>query len=346
LGLAVPLVVAVSTSIAAKNGLLIRNRAAFETARHLDAIIFDKTGTLTQGKFGITDVLVLNNAFTAEKLLDYTANIEEKSEHPLARAISSAKKNHYAVESFQALPGQGVQGTVDGKKIQVVSQVYLAEHHVLIDDAHTAHIANLNAMGKTVVFTLIDNKLAGAIALADMIRPEAKAVISELKKMGIQCFMLTGDNQDVAKWVANSIGLDEYFAQVLPQDKANKVKEIQDRGLIVAMTGDGINDAPALAQADVGIAIGTGTDIAIETADIVLVKSHLQDVVATINLARATTDKIIQNLLWATGYNVVAIPLAAGVLFPYGVILSPAVGAILMSLSTVIVAINARLLKI
>lgn len=344
LGLAVPLVVAISTAIAATNGLLIRNRAAFEAGRNINAIIFDKTGTLTEGKFGVTDTLLFNTGDLSEQeLLSYAAAVEAHSEHPIAKGIVQSSKEHWAVENFKAIPGKGAEGIVKGKSVKTVSPGYLRENNIKIDDSR---IKKFNIQGKTVIFVLIENELKGAIALADIIRPESKEAIMQLKKMGIRCMMLTGDNKQVAKWVADIIGLDEYFAEVLPQDKVAKVKEVQGRGLIVAMTGDGVNDAPALAQADIGIAIGAGTDVAIETADIILVKSNPLEVVTIIALARATTSKIIQNLLWATGYNIIAIPLAAGVLFKYGILLTPALGAVFMSLSTIIVAINAKLLRI
>lgn len=346
LGLAVPLVVAVSTAIAASHGLLIRNRAAFEAARNINAIIFDKTGTLTEGKFGITDVLIFDTSLGEEKLIDYAGAIEAHSEHPIAKGIVNSRKQSFKVEHFKAIPGRGAEGKVEGKLVKVVSPGYLREKNIKLDEANVPQIAALSMQGKTVIFVMINDDLKGAIALADIIRSESKEAISRLKAMGIRCMMLTGDNKQVAKWVADSIGLDEYFAEVLPQDKVNKIKEVQARGLTVAMTGDGVNDAPALAQADVGIAIGAGTDVAIETADIILVKNNPLDVVAIIALARATTNKMVQNLLWATGYNAIAIPLAAGVLFKYGILLSPALGAVFMSLSTVIVAINAKLLRI
>lgn len=346
LGLAVPLVVAVSTAIAASHGLLIRNRAAFEAGRHINAMIFDKTGTLTEGKFGITDCLVFDAAISEEELVDYAAAVEAHSEHPIAKGIVNSRKQSFLVENFKAIPGKGAEGKIDSKHIKVVSPGYLREKNIKPNESYMTRIAALNMQGKTVIFVIINDELKGAIALADIIRPESKEAIHRLKAMGIRCMMLTGDNKQVAKWVADIIGLDEYFAEVLPQAKVNKIKEVQARGMIVGMTGDGVNDAPALAQSDVGIAIGAGTDVAIETADIILVKSNPLDVVAIIALARATTNKMIQNLLWATGYNMVAIPLAAGILFKYGILLSPALGAVFMSFSTVIVAINAKLLRI
>jgi Cu2+-exporting ATPase len=343
LGLAVPLVVAVSTALAAKNGLLIRNRVAFEGARKLQAIIFDKTGTLTEGRFGVTDTLVLSPDINEETLRAYAASVDANSEHPIAKAIAAASEKKLPVENFKSITGKGAEGRVEGKDIKVVSPGYLRDQNIALADPR---VEPLQAQGKTVVFILVDGQLKGAIALADIVRPEAKQAIATLKALNIQCMMLTGDNKATAKWVSDQVGLDEYFAEVLPQDKAAKVKEVQSRGKLVAMTGDGVNDAPALAQADVGIAIGAGSDVAVETADVILVRSNPLDVVAIVQLSRATYRKMIQNLIWATGYNIVAIPLAAGALYAWGVLLTPALGAVLMSASTVIVAINARLLRL
>jgi len=342
LGLAVPLVVAVSTALSAGNGLLIRDRAAFEKARNIQAIIFDKTGTLTEGKFGVTDTIIFDNDIIREELLKYAASVEARSEHPIAKGIVSSADGVFPVQSFKAITGKGAEGIVNGRNVKVVSPGYLKEQNISMNDER---IPELSSQGKTVVFVLVDGQLKGALALADIVRPESKEAISRLREMGIKCMMLTGDNRQVAKWVSEEIGLDEYFAEVLPDQKSEKVKEVQSRGLIVAMTGDGVNDAPALAQADVGIAIGAGTDVAVETADIILVRSNPLDAVAILGLSRATYGKMVQNLLWATGYNVVAIPLAAGVFYP-AILLGPALGAVFMSLSTVIVAINARMLKI
>ena len=344
LGLAIPLVVSVSTTLAATNGFLVRNRVAFEAARNLDAVIFDKTGTLTEGKFGVTDILALNS-ITEEELLKTTAAVEVNSEHPIARGIveKAGGNNVPKVNDFQSITGKGVQGNVEGKNVKVVSPGYLREQNM---DYPREQIEELSRQGKTVVFTIIDDKLAGAVALGDQIRDASKSAISKLHGMGIQCVMLTGDNQQTADYVAGQLGIDQVFAEVLPDEKAAKVKEVQDQGMTVAMTGDGVNDAPALAQADVGIAIGAGSDVAVETGDIILVQNNPEDVADVIRLSKATYSKMVQNLFWATGYNAVAIPLAAGVLFTWGVILTPAAGAILMSLSTVIVAINARLLKL
>lgn len=344
LGLAVPLVVAVSTAISARNGLLIRDRVAFERARNIQAVIFDKTGTLTEGRFGVTDTLTFGGGPDGPEILRYAASLEAHSEHPIAKGIAAAAPGDpYPVEGFRAIPGKGAEGRVNGREVKVVSPGYLRERGIGLEDGR---IEALSAQGKTVVFVLIDGRPVGALALADIIRPESRTAIARLKAMGIQCLMLTGDNRLVARWVAEELGLDDYFAEVLPREKAEKVKEVQARGLVVAMAGDGVNDAPALAQADVGIAIGAGTDVAVETADIILVKSDPRDAVAIVGLARATYRKMVQNLAWATGYNAFAIPLAAGVLHGYGVVLSPALGAVLMSLSTVIVAVNARLLKL
>jgi len=343
LGLAVPLVVAVSTSIAATHGLLIRNRTAFEQARNIQAIIFDKTGTLTKGEFGITDIVVFDQKYSEADVVNFAGSIEKYSEHPIAKGIVKEAKHLWEADNFKAISGQGAEGKVKGKAIKVVSPGYVKTAKI---DVRDPNIETLKAQGKTVVFVLMDGVLAGAIALADIIRPESKRAVTLLKEMGIRCIMLTGDNPQVAKWVADQIGLDEYFAEVLPDQKAAKIKEVQARGLIVAMTGDGINDAPALAQADVGIAIGAGTDVAIETADIILVKSNPMDVAAILGLARSTYQKMIQNLLWATGYNVFAIPAAAGAFYAWGIVLTPAVGAVLMSLSTIICAVNSKLLKL
>ncbi len=342
LGLAVPLVVAVSTALSAKNGLLIRNRVAFERARNIQAIIFDKTGTLTEGRFGVTDTIILSDNMDEKELIKYAASVEAHSEHPIAKSIVNSSET-YPVEEFMAIPGKGAEGKVNGREVKVVSPGFLRENNMTITDKR---IDELSSQGKTVVFVIVDGELKGAIALADIIRPESKKAIAMLREKGIKCMMLTGDNRQVAKWVSEELNLDDYFAEVLPHEKSEKVKEVQQRGLVVAMTGDGVNDAPALAQADVGIAIGAGTDVAVETADIILVRSNPLDVVAIIGLARATYRKMIQNLAWATGYNAFAIPLAAGVLYKYGILLSPAMGAVLMSLSTVIVAINAKFLKV
>jgi Cu2+-exporting ATPase len=343
LGLAIPLVVAISSAIGAKNGLLIRNRTAFESARNLNAIVFDKTGTLTTGKFGVTDTMVLKEGLEEKELMEYAAAVESNSEHPIAQGIVTSADTGYVVEDFMSLPGKGAQGKVNGKEVKVVSSGYLSENDINWPEDK---VAELTGQGKTTVFVVMDGELVGFMALADVIRPESKEAIEKLREMGIKCLMLTGDNHRVADWVSRELGLDEYFAEVLPQDKAAKIKEVQSRGYMVAMTGDGVNDAPALAQADVGIAIGAGTDVAAETADIILVKSNPLDALSIVKLSKATYSKMVQNLFWATGYNALAIPLAAGVLYQQGILLSPAAGAVLMSLSTIIVAVNAKMLSI
>ncbi|MBS3168875.1 copper-translocating P-type ATPase [Candidatus Woesearchaeota archaeon] len=345
LGLAVPLVVAVSTSIAARNGFLIRNRIAFESIRNIDTIVFDKTGTLTKGEFGVTDIIT-EKGFTSQQILSYAASLERNSEHPIAKGITrkaaEEKIKLTVVQKFRALPGKGIQGNIGKKVITVVGPSYLKEHQIKPNEKS----ARLEKQGKTVIFVLEKNKVLGFIALADIIREESKEAIQKLKAMNIKCMMLTGDNQKVAEWVSQELGLDDFFAEVLPDQKADAIKKLQAKGMKVVMVGDGVNDAPALVQADAGIAIGAGTDVAIESADIILVRNDPRDVASIIGLAKTTYSKMKQNLLWATGYNLVAIPLAAGVLYKYDLLLSPAVGAVFMSLSTVIVAINAKLLKL
>ncbi len=343
LGLAIPLVVAVSTALSASNGLLIRNRTAFEKARNIDAIIFDKTGTLTQGEFGVTRIIALDDDFNQEEIMKYAASLESHSEHPIARGVAAELTDHLPVKNFRSIPGKGVEGMIQGKIVKIVSSGYLTELGFRLDDTQ---VDELLSQGKTTVFVIINGQLKGVIALADIIRPESKETVSRFKKMGVKCLMITGDKQEVAEWVSTELGLDQYFAEVLPEDKAKKVKEIQKEGFTVAMTGDGINDAPALAQADVGIAIGAGTDVAVETADIVLVRSDPLDALYIIQLARSTYRKMVENLVWGAGYNIFAIPLAAGVLSAYGIILTPAMGAVLMSASTIIVAVNSRFLKV
>ncbi|MGB9857382.1 MAG: copper-translocating P-type ATPase [Dictyoglomaceae bacterium] len=345
LGLAIPLVVAVSTALSAKNGFLVRNRIAFEKAKDIQAIIFDKTGTLTKGKFGVTDIVKITA--NEKEILSIAGALESHSEHPIAQGIvQSAKEKGIkfsGIINFKAIPGKGVEGYINGELYRVVSPGFLEENKINVNNGE---ISKLLSQGKTIVYVLKDNVVLGAIALADIIREESKEAIRKLKSLGIKCSLLTGDNRFVAKWVAEELGLDNYFAEVLPHQKSEKVKETQSRGLTTAMVGDGVNDAPALVQADVGIAIGAGTDVAIESADIILVRNDPRDVVTLIKLAKSTYRKMVQNLLWATGYNIIAIPLAAGVFYSLGILLSPAIGAVFMSLSTVIVAINARLLKI
>ena len=343
LGLAVPLVVALSTSITAKNGILIRDRKAFEQSKDLTAVIFDKTGTLTEGKFGVTDVV---SYIDENELLRLTGAVEKNSEHIIAKAIVEYGKekgiNFPEVETYKTIPGKGAFAVVEGKEIYVGSPKLMEELKINTEDEK---IKQLQKEGKTVIFVVIDGKLAGVFALADKIKPESYEAVKKLKEMGIKVFMLTGDAEEVAKAVSRQIGIDEYFAQVLPHQKAEKVKSLQEKGYKVAMVGDGINDAPALVTADVGIAIGAGTDVAIESADIILVKSNPLDVSKIIKLSKITYSKMVQNLWWAAGYNIVAIPLAAGILYSYGIVIQPAVGALLMSISTVIVALNSQTLR-
>ena len=342
LGVAIPLVVAISTAVSAQKGLLIRNRTAFEEARRITAMVFDKTGTLTEGAFGITRVVSLDSALSEADLLGMVAALEQQSQHPIAEGIvrEATKRGLVlpAIQNFQSLTGKGVSATVAGKSVVVASPGYLTENHMELPKEATGNGA------ETIVFTLIDSQLVGYIALADRIRDDAQEAVRRLQASGIRVYMATGDNQQVADVVASQLGLDGVFAQVLPDQKVTIVKDLQAQGQFVAMTGDGVNDAPALAQANVGIAVGSGTDVAAETADIILVNSRPTDITNLVDFGKATYRKMIQNLLWATGYNVIAVPLAAGVLYPHFV-LSPALGAVLMSASTVIVALNAQLLK-
>jgi len=345
LGLATPLVTAVSTSIGAKKGLLIRNRSAFEEARKLNAVVFDKTGTLTEGEFGITDIVSLG--IPEKDLLTLVYSVESNSEHPIAKGLVKAGKNQnlemLEVKDYQALPGKGLIAKVSGRDIRVVSPGYMISEKIDFDRISYEKLA---AEGKTVIFVLEEGKLIGFIALSDIIRDSAIEAIATLKAMNIESIMLTGDNSKVANYVGKKIGIDQIIAEVLPQDKAKKIGELIKSGKKVAMTGDGINDAPSLAMADLGIAIGAGTDVAIETADVILVRSNPLDVVSILKLSKATYRKMIQNLFWATGYNILALPLAAGILINQGIVISPALGAVFMSLSTIIVSINARYLKI
>lgn len=345
LGLAVPLVVATSTSISASNGLLIRDRSAFERSRNLEVVVFDKTGTLTEGEFSVAEVVSLSD-MDETQILQLAASLESSSEHSIARGIlrgaHEASVDLLSSSEFEAIPGKGAKGIVQDQEIVVASPNYLNE---LGESPENEEIDQLSEKGHTVVFVLADERLIGAIALADVVREESKEAISRLKESGLQCMMLTGDDENVAEWVAKELGLDRYYAEVLPHEKSERIRRIQEEGATVAMVGDGVNDAPALAQADVGIAIGAGTDVAVETADIILVRNDPRDVADILSLSRATYSKMKQNLAWASGYNVIAIPLAAGVLYNYGILLSPAFGAALMSLSTVIVAVNARRLS-
>lgn len=342
LGLAVPLVVAISTSVAAQKGLLIRNRTAFENARLITTIIFDKTGTLTKGTHELQETIVLNNQYNVKELLRLASGIEQHSEHYISRGLMRKAMDLGIIipksEKFNYLPGIGLEGIVEGKDIKVVGPNYLKEQNISV--SKTA-----DELTNTVVYILIDNANAGYFTFSDQIREESFEAIQLLKEKGIKNLLLTGDNERVAKKVSEELKMDGFLANVLPHDKLLKVSELQKKGEFVAMTGDGVNDAPALAQADVGIAVGSGTDVAAETADIILVNSNPKDIANLILFGRATYNKMIQNLWWAAGYNILAIPLAAGVLYKWNIMLSPAIGAVLMSLSTIVVAVNAQLLK-
>jgi len=343
LGLAIPLVVAISTAVSAQNGLLIRNRTAFEESRKITTLLFDKTGTLTAGNFGVNRVESTLASYKPDDILRLSSALEQNSEHPIAVGIIKKVQEENVVipevKNFEAITGKGVQAEVEGLNVKVVSPGYLKENNIEIPESAFTSAA------ETVVFVVIDDQLAGFIALADQIRPESAEAIRAFKENGIAVWMATGDNEVVAKAVSDELKLDGFYAEVLPHQKVDIVKKLQSSGEFVAMTGDGVNDAPALAQANVGIAVGSGTDIAAETADIILVNSNPNDILNLILFGKATYRKMIQNLVWATAYNALAIPLAAGVLYSKGFVLGPAVGAVLMSLSTVIVAINAQLLK-
>jgi len=349
LGLAIPLVVSISTALSAKNGLLVRKRLALESARKLDWVLFDKTGTLTKGKHGVTDIWA-TKGYSKKDILHLTASLEQSSEHIVGKGIVRKAEEEDIhldkVTDFKALPGIGVQGTLHGKDNFVAAGYrYIIDHNLSIPTDIRKSIKQAAKVGKAEVYLIKDSVVIGALALADEVRPESKTAIRALHSLGIKIAMITGDSDEVAAYVSNQLGLDQYFAEVKPEDKAAKVKELQKNGQQVAMVGDGINDAPALTQADIGIAIGAGTDVAIKSADIILVKSDPQDVVKVINLSKRTYSKMAQNLVWATGYNIFAIPLAAGVLFGSGIVLAPALGAVLMSISTVVVALNAQLLR-
>jgi Cu2+-exporting ATPase len=342
LGLAVPLVVAISTSISAQKGLLIRNRTAFENVRLITTIIFDKTGTLTKGSHELQEVKVLNPAFNDTELLRLASGIEQHSEHYIAAGLLRKVKELNIIipkaENFNYLPGKGLEGIIEGKEIKVVGPNYLKEKNISSSE-------NKDEYTGTIVYILIEGNIAGYFTFSDQIRENSFEAIQILKNAGIKNLLLTGDNEKVAKKVSTELKMDGFLANVLPHDKLEKVKELQSKGEYIAMTGDGVNDAPALAQADIGIAVGSGTDVAAETADIILVNSDPKDIANLILFGKATYNKMIQNLWWAAGYNILAIPLAAGVLYQWGFMLSPAMGAVLMSLSTIVVAINAQLLK-
>lgn len=347
LGLAVPLVASISTTMAARNGLLIKDRRALEAARNITVVLFDKTGTLTKGEFGV-DTIVPNGDETFERILQFAASVNKNSEHPLAKSMVSEATNRgitlFAVENFARLAGKGAKGIIGEEEVFVGSADILDDLGLTVAEDAKSQIAKLSREGKTVIHVVANKKLLGSIALGDVIREESRQAIQSLKDLGIKTAMITGDGEDVAAWVSHELGITEYFSKVMPGEKAEKVKLMQGKGEKVAMVGDGVNDAPALAQADLGIAIGAGTNVAIESAGIILVQSDPRDIPKIIRLSKLTYAKMIQNLFWTTGYNVVAIPLAAGVLAPQGIVLEPAVAAVLMSLSTVIVAFNAVLL--
>ncbi len=348
LGLAVPLVVAISTSLGAENGILVRDRIALEEARLLDTIIFDKTGTLTKGEFGVVEIAVVNG-WNKNQALGITAALEEDSEHLIARAIQKKTLElnitpEHATE-FSAIKGRGVKAKIDGKEAYVGGPKLLEFLSIQQTGILEEFSTIAGSKGQSVVYLVYEDQLVAAFSLADLIREESKDAVRLLQERGIEVVMLTGDSKDVAKYVAGEIGITRFFAEVLPEDKDKKIIELQKEGKRVAMVGDGVNDAPALTRADVGIAIGSGTDVAIESAGLILVKNNPLDIVKIVKLSQMTYRKMIQNLIWATGYNIIAIPLAAGVLAPFGILLSPAIGALFMSLSTVIVAVNAQLLR-
>ncbi len=345
LGLAIPLVTSISTSLAARNGLLVRQRIALESARNINVVLFDKTGTLTKGEHGVVDLWPVSG-YSAEQLLTFSAAAESESEHAIAKAIvASAKLKKLEIskaENFRALPGKGVQAIVEGQTVLIASPMLMQEKKLKLPTDLESKTEQAGKEGKTVVYVILDDSVIGAITTADLIREESKLAVKSLIAMGMRVAMLTGDSEAVASYVAKELGIKEYFAEVLPEHKVDKVKELQKDGSRVAMVGDGVNDAPALTQADIGVAIGAGTDVAIESAGIILAKNDPRDVVKIIRLSQATYAKMKQNLVWATGYNVLAIPLAAGI---FGVILPAAIGALLMSASTVIVALNAQWLR-
>ena len=348
LGLAIPLVVAISTSIGAANGILVRDRVALESSRNLDVFVFDKTGTLTKGEFGLVE-MISTEEIDDDQALSIAAALERDSEHPIARAILAGAEDRDLelkdAKEFSAIKGKGIKAKIEGDWYYVGSPRLLEERdHVMGGDIE-AFYSRASEKGQTTVFLMQEKKIIAAFALADQIREVSYETVDELHRLGYEVAMLTGDNHAVAKAVADELGIDVYFAEVLPENKDKKIQSLQDEGKKVAMVGDGVNDAPALTRADVGIAIGSGTDVAIESAGIILVDNDPRDILRIVKLSKATYQKMVQNLIWATGYNVIALPLAAGVLAPIGFLLPPAVGALIMSLSTVIVAINAQLLR-
>ena len=348
LGLAIPLVTSISTTLSARSGLLIREKLALELARKVDVVLFDKTGTLTSGELGVTDVLFLPG-WGEEKALQWVASLEASSEHAIAAGIVKEAQNRklkiLKVEEVQAIPGRGIKGKIDDQVVYAGGPRLLEELKAKVPLSLQAPVAKLSKQGKTVVYLLVGKKITAAFGVADLIRPESRQAVPVLQKMGIRVAMVTGDAKPVAEWVAKELALKEYFAEVLPEHKSEMVQKLRADGSIVMMVGDGINDAPALTAADVGVAIGAGTDVALESAGIVLIKNDPRDIVKIIKLAKANYRKMVENLVWATGYNVFAIPAAAGLFSPFGIILAPAVAAVLMSASTVIVSANAQLLR-
>lgn len=351
LGLAIPLVIAISTEQAAQSGVLIKERMALERMRTIDAVLFDKTGTLTEGAHAVTGVATVED-ISEGQLLAVAAAAEADSEHPLARAIVKAAEDHAEASQeqlhstdFSAAAGRGIQATVDGAEVLVGGPNMLRELELATPGVFDAQVEEWSQRGAGVLHVVRDGQIIGALAVEDKIRPESRAAVQALQEQGVKVAMITGDATQVAEAVGKELGIDEVFAEVLPQDKDSKVTELQERGLAVAMVGDGVNDAPALARAEVGIAIGAGTDVAMESAAVVLASDDPRSVLSMISLSRASYRKMIQNLIWASGYNIIAVPLAAGVLAPIGVVLSPAAGAVLMSLSTIVVAFNAQLLR-
>ena len=347
LGLAVPLVVAINTSMAARNGILVRDRVAMETSRKLDTVMFDKTGTLTKGEMGVVDIETAE--ISKDEALSLIASVEGDSEHVIAEAIrnSAEQKNIEVPEAreFEAIKGKGVKAKVDGKTLYVGGPNLTESENFEIPGKLRKFAEEAAENAETAVYLFRDEEAIAVAGLADVIREESRETVEKLHSMGVDVAMLTGDSEEVAESVAEELDIDAFFAEVLPEDKDKKVQDLQDQGNLVAMVGDGVNDAPALTRADVGIAIGSGTDVAVESADIILVQNNPLDIVKLLKLSKASYSKMVQNLFWATGYNALAIPLAAGILAPVGILLSPAVGAVIMSLSTVIVAVNAQLLK-
>lgn len=348
LGLAVPLVASISTTMAARNGFLVKKRLSLELARRINIALFDKTGTLTKGEYGVANIWVVG-VKDEKELLQLAASADSQSEHFISKAIVKKAKEAGAgllpIFDFIRIPGKGVKGKINGKDVYVGGAAMLEDLNIKIPGNIKNEIEEENKNGKTIIFAMQGIELLGVFALSDIIREESRLAVSELKKLGVKVAMITGDSENVASWVAKELGIDEYFSKVLPQEKSEKVKILQSRGDVVAMIGDGINDAPALTQADVGIAIGAGTNVAIESSGIILVKNDPRDIARVIKLSRLTYKKMIQNLFWATGYNIIAIPLAAGILASYGILLQPAIAAIFMSASMVIVAINAVMLR-